>query len=204
MGIGNLGFENNVFKRKFRYTVELQNICGGQQVPKHYVKMADRPNISIEPTEINFLNAKSWIPGKASWETITLTYYDVANTYELKPLYDWLASVYNFADPRGIFGGLQQGSQKNDYAATAIISLWDGCGEELERWTIRDAWPEAVNFDSLDYSDSEAVTIELTLRYSDVFYQHMCPNYIPQNCCSPCGGIGGGLTLINVERTPLR
>ena len=74
MGIGRLGFQNTVFKRKFRFTFELEDICGGKKVPKHYVKVASRPNLSIEETEINFLNAKTWIPGKASWETMTVTY----------------------------------------------------------------------------------------------------------------------------------
>ena len=56
MGIGNLGFKNNIFKRKFRFTFELQDICGGQSVPRHYVKTAshqwllseyDDPNVTL-------------------------------------------------------------------------------------------------------------------------------------------------------------
>ena len=186
MGIGELGFENIVFKRKFRFTVTLYNICGYKIVPRFYVKMASRPKISIESTEINYLNGKTWIPGKAEWDTLQLTYYDVANTYALKPLYDWLASIYNYADPNGIYGNLQQASKKGDYTAVAVISAWDGCGEELERWTIRDAWPESIDFGDMDYSSSDEMNVELTLRYSDVYYQHFCPFYVPENCCTPC------------------
>ena len=182
MGIGNLGFNNLVFKRKFRYTFELFDICGDDEIPKHFVKIAARPSLSIEETEINFLNAKTWIPGKASWETITVTYIDVA-TIDAAPLFRWLASVYNFTDPIN----LQQGAIRGDYAATAVVKLWDGCGSLLETWELKDCWPTAVNFGDLDYSSSEEATIELTLRYSDVTYTPECPAFTIDPCCTGCG-----------------
>lgn len=181
MGIGQLGFKNLIFKRKFRYTLEFQDICGTQSVPRHYVKTASRPNLAIEETEINFLNAKTWIPGKGSWETMTVTYIDVA-TADVAPLFNWLASVYNFTDPIN----LEQGSQRQDYTATAILKLWDGCGQLLERWTMTDVWPTAINFGELDYASSDECTIELTLRYSNVKYEPICPGFEIHPCCTPC------------------
>jgi hypothetical protein len=181
MGIGHLGFKNLIFKRKFRFTFELQDICGNQFVPKHYVKVASRPNLSIEETEINFLNAKTWIPGKASWETITVTYIDVASL-DVAPLFNWLASVYNFTDPIN----LEMGSQRQDYTATAILKMWDGCGQLIERWEMTDVWPSSINFGDLDYAASDEATIELTLRYSNVKYFPECPGFTINPCCTPC------------------
>ena len=181
MGIGNLGFKNIVFKRKFRFTFELFDICGGLSVPKHYVKLAARPNLSVEETELNFLNAKTWIPGKAAWETITVTYIDVA-TADAAPLFTWLASVYNFTDPIN----LQMGSARSDYTATGVIKMWDGCGQLIEIWQMKDVWPTAINFGDLDYASSEEATIELTLRYSNVKYTPICPPFTINPCCTPC------------------
>ena len=182
MGIGQLGFSNLVFKRKFRYTFELFDICNSSDfVPRHYVKVAARPSLSIEETEVNFLNAKTWIPGKASWETITVTYIDVS-TSEAAPLFRWLASVYNFTDPIN----LEMGATRENYSATAVVKLWDGCGALIETWTMRDVWPTAVNFGDLDYANSEEATIELTLRYSDVTYVPECPNFPINPCCTGC------------------
>lgn len=186
MGIGQLGFKNLTFKRKFRFTFELFDICGGQSVPKHFVKVAARPSLSVEETEINFLNAKTWIPGKAAWETMTVTYVDVA-TIEVAPLFNWLASVYNFTDPVN----LTMGSTRADYTATAILKMWDGCGGLIEMWEMRDVWPTSINFGDLDYASSDEATIELTLRYSDVRYTPICPNFSIEPCCTPCdnGGV---------------
>ena len=186
MGIGPLGFQNVIFKRKFRYTFAVQNICGGQYLPPYYVKTAARPNLSVEETEINFLNAKMFIPGKATWETITVTYIDAVdqqNIANFQPLWNWLASLYNFTDPIN----LQMGSRRRDYAATGILNEYDGCGTLLNSWTLNNLWPTEVNFGELDYSSSEECTIELTFRYSDVIYTPICPAFPIQPCCSPCG-----------------
>lgn len=188
MGIGHLGFSNLIFKRKFRFTFELFDICGGQSVPKHFVKVASRPNLSVEEVEVNFLNAKTWLPGKAAWETMTVTYIDVATT-EMAPLFNWLASVYNFTDPVN----LQMGSKRSDYTGTGVLKLWDGCGQLLEIWEMKDMWPNAINFGDLDYASSDDVTIELTMRYSQVKYTAVCPGFEIDPCCSPCdsGGSNG-------------
>jgi len=181
MGIGSLGFNNLIFKRKFRFTFELFDICGNQSVPKHYVKVASRPQLTIDEVEINFLNARTWLPSKAYWNTMTVTYIDVA-TSEAAPLYSWLASVYNFTDPIQ----LQMGERRGDYTATGIIKMWDGCGFLLETWELDDVWPTDVNFGDLDYAASEEVTIDLTLRYSNVKYTPECPAFPINPCCSGC------------------
>ena len=191
MGIGVLGFSNTVFKRKFRYTLKIAAKVpegGGKpcraDVPEHYVKVASRPNLGIEEVELNFLNAKKWIPGKATWENLTVTYIDVA-TQEMKPLYDWLATMYDFTDPVQ----LDQGHLPDDYSGTAILTMWDGCGAPLEVWQMDDMWPTAINFGDLDYSSSEECTVELTMRYSQVSYKAFCPDeYEPKACCNPCQG----------------
>lgn len=183
MGIGNLGFSNLVFKRKFRFTFELFNICGNGSVPKHYVKVAGRPNLTIDETEINFLNAVTWIPGKAKWQTMSVTYLDVA-TADAAPLFNWLASVYNFTDPVN----LQMGSRRSDYTATGVLKLWDGCGQLIETWTMTDVWPSGIDFGEVDYSMSDICEIKLTMRYSNVQYQSSCPPITITPCCSPCGG----------------
>lgn len=181
MGLGRLGGSTLVFKRKFRWTFEIREVCGSRTIPRDFVKISARPNITIEDTEINFLNAKTWIPGKASWETITVTYYDVA-TIDNQTLWDWLASVYDFTDPVG----LRMASRRDDYAGVGSLILYDGCGAAIEQWELRDLWPQAINFQDLDYSNSEEMTIELTLRYSNVFYRSLCPNRPLEPCCTPC------------------
>lgn len=183
MGLGRLGGASIIHKRKFRWLFEIQQLPSGN-IPPYFVKLASRPNLSVEETEINFLNGKTWIPGKASWETITVTFYDVATDDNI-PLWSWLATVYNFLHPVS----LEQASMRRNYAGVAVLTLYDGCGAGIERWTMGDAWPQSVNFGELDYASSEEATIEVTLRYSNVSYVNLCGKQ-PKSTCIPC--LGGG------------
>lgn len=182
MGLGDIGNRNLIFKRKYRWTLAIDTCAG--KIPLNFVKLASRPNMTIEETEINFLNGKTWIPGKGTWETITVTYYDVGggpgNNFS-NAIYGWLNSVYEFRDPVR----LRQASKWGEYGGTATLLLFDGCGNEMERWILRQVWPQAINWGDLDYANSEEVTIELTLRYSEVEYSNSCGGIA--NCgCTGC------------------
>jgi hypothetical protein len=183
MGIGVIGQPDMVFKRKFRWTFEILGFCDNEKnvVPEHFVSVASRPNLSVDETEINHLNAKTFIPGKATWETITVTYLDVAHS-EMRSLWNWLATVYDFTDPVNLHQG-----EKRDWDATGLLSMYDGCGTLLEMWQLQRMFPTAINFGDLDYTSSDIATIELTLRYSDVKYRSYCPEYQPEPCCGGCG-----------------
>lgn len=177
MGIGRLGSPRTIIKRKFRWTLEIETPLG--LIPRYYVKTAARPQLDIDETEINFLNATTWVPGKGKWQTMTVKYIDVSNDDQMI-LYDWIATVYDFTDP--VF--LKQ-SEKSGYSGTALLTLYDGCGKALELWALKSCWPKSINFGDLDYANSEMAEIDLTLRFSEVTYQNICGRN-PRPICSGC------------------
>ncbi|MCI0560364.1 MAG: hypothetical protein MN733_17910, partial [Nitrososphaera sp.] len=95
MGMGPLGDPNIEPKRRFRFLFEVSFCNGTKTVPPYFVKMAARPDLSIEETELNFLNSKTWITGKPSWEQISVTYMDIS-TGDNFQLWSWIGTVYNF------------------------------------------------------------------------------------------------------------
>lgn len=189
MGLGALASSNAIFKRKYRWTFELETPCG--KIPETIVKLASRPNINIEETEINFLHGKMWIPGKASWETITVTYYDVVAEQDssITSLYNWLSTVYEFHKPETLKQSSKRGNGRQGgggYAGKGTLILYDGCGTAMETWTLGHVWPQAINFGDLDYSSSEEATVELTLRYSEVSYKTSCGPEFKACDCTGC------------------
>lgn len=189
MGIGALGFENTKFKRKFRFTFEIQDVCGNKNIPPGFVKTAARPSLTIEETEINWMHGKKWIPGKPAWEPITITYIDAHNPddQDYQNVYSWLTTLYNvferISTPQTKHRMASTGS---DYAGTGILKLLDGCGGVMEEWELYDVWPTTVNFGEVDYGSSDECTIELSLRYSDVKYTQYCPDALIIGCCETC------------------
>lgn len=203
MGMGRLGSNQIIHKRKFRWTFEvLRNGVGedgvaARNVPASFVKVASRPNLNIEETEINFLNAKRFLPGKGTWESVTVTYYDVAGDDVASNigLWDWLASVYDYTGGGETFNpNVRQSSKRECYSGTGVLLMYDGCGNPLEKWSMIDCWPQAINFGDLDYSSSEEATIEVTLRYSGVSYESYCDANPRATCCG-CESTGGGTSL---------
>jgi hypothetical protein len=190
MGMGKLAAPSTIFKRKFRWGLVITPKCGSVgEIPEYMVKVASRPNLSLEETEIHSKNGKMYIPGKASWETITVTFYDIVGSEvnsEVGSLYNWIIAMYNFIDTAGIRGPLQMADSIDQYAGVAVLTMYSGCGEPLEIWTLKDAWPQAINFGDLDYSSSEEATIEMTLRYCDVTYEAKCATVTKPDCCSVC------------------
>lgn len=185
MGIGELGQPNLIIKRKFRYTIEFNTRLG--PIPRHFVKVANRPQLEIDELEIQFLNASTWIPGKGRWQPLNITYIDT-NSSLMKPLYDWVATVYDFQGYSGVGGGgadLKQAERK-DWDATCSISVYDGCGSELERWTLGGVFPQAINFGDLDYGSNDECNIELTIRFDKAGIQGFCGTPTPQGRCTGC------------------
>jgi len=185
-----------VFKRKYRWTFALR--WNGQDIPENFVKLASRPNLTIEETEINYLHGKMWIPGKATWESITVTFYDVASnsTNSITPLYSWLASIYNFQSQSPAESmkqtTIQGSSEQGGWSGSGKLTMYDGCGNPMETWHLDGVWPSAINFGDLDYSSSEEATVECTLRYYKARYEAKGCTRPPQPVCICCGGGGGG------------
>ena len=191
MGLGKLGDPSIIIKRKFRYTLEIEQGESSScqwYIPPHFVKLAARPQLEIDETELNFLNAVTWVPGKGRWQPLTVTYIDVSTAgvenASMDGLYKWLTTVYNFMDNRESF--LLRQAEKRDWIGTATLRMFDGCGTPLETWILKSVWPQSINFGDLDYGDSEVATIELTLRYSDVIYERHCGLPGVESCCSGC------------------
>lgn len=179
MGIGRLGGDSVIHKRKFRWTFAVER--QGGDVPASFVKVAARPQLEIEETEINYLNAKTYLPGKGTWQSMSVSYYDVSvlNGQGNENLWSWLASVYDFTDNVA----LKQSSVRRCYAGQGVLTMYDGCGNPLEEFRMLDCWPQAINFGELDYSQSEECLIEVTLRYANIKYKNMCGNGFTAQCC---------------------
>jgi len=176
MGLGLLGQADNIFKRKFRWTMEFRGVCGikTSKIAPSFVKAANRPSLTIEETEINYLNGKMWIPGKGTPDTTQVTYYDIASGQGgnvVASLFTWLATVYNFTDPEGLTQSSKQNTTGGYTADEGVLTMLDGCGNAIDEFRYLSCWPTQINFGELDYSSNDECTIDLTLRYRNFVYK---------------------------------
>lgn len=186
MGIGLLGQPNTIIKRKFRYTIAFSSDNGTwEAIPPYYVKLAARPQLEMDELEIQFLNASTWIPGKGRWQPLNITYIDVANR-DMQGLYDWAATIYDF-QTYGKQGTDLKQSERMGWSGTGLLGIYDGCGNPVEKWTLKGCFIQAINFGDLDYGSNDECNIEVTIRYDRANLEDVgsC-GVLPNGQCKGC------------------
>ena len=123
-----------------------------------------RPNLTFKEIEVQHLNETIYFPSKPEWKPITLTLYDIKKNNN--PVFEWIKQVYN---PRDGFWQPPILPGKDYFKRTCRLKLYDGCGEVVETWVYENAWPQTIEFGELDMSQSEVVTIDITLRYDRAY-----------------------------------
>jgi len=184
MGLGTLGSkvkcpecdeefshcQHIVFKRKFRWVFEGETTKA--KFEPLFVKVAARPQLEIEETEINFLASKTWVPGK-QWEKMTVTAWDVKQDF-----WDTIMPLL-----------VEEGKEPTpEQLGTFKLGLYDGCGCLIESWMLEEATISGIRFGELDYSSSETCDIEFDVKYKKVTYKNECGQNLKYLPCHLGGG----------------
>lgn len=154
---------------RFAFLIEGVTMYGGLDVkPTH---KAQRPNISFKEIVLEHLTETIYMPGKVEFKPIQITLYDTYNPALNKenPVFKWIESYYYPTD--GVYGfGAQNNVQgANQFKKTAYLNMYDGSGCLVESWEFQNAWPQDINFNEVDYSSNDVMSIDLTLRYDRCF-----------------------------------
>jgi len=154
-------WQGAVFKRKFRWLFIIDGIVdsGVNALPP---EKGNRPNITMKSAAFEHLIETINFPLKPEWKPFELTLFDIKCKFW--PVWDkWLK---NFYDPeQGKFTPVVDAKYKKN----GTLTMYDGCGEKLERWTFENMYPSEINFDNLDMTDNAIMYINLTLTYDRAY-----------------------------------
>jgi len=177
---GTRGDACSVFKQKFRWLLTISGISGTKQEGVDVLPplKASRPSIVFKEMEVRHLTETIYYPTRPEWKPINLTLYDLKRN--VNPVFEWLREFY---DPQNgeITPAAENFGSANYPKKPAVIEMYDGCGEVLERWELDNAWPQSMEFGDLDMASSEFVVVDITLRYDRA------------NIVRGSGGAGGGV-----------
>lgn len=132
-----------------------------------WAKSVEKPSFDIDSQEYKLINHKYKYPGVATWNDIKISIVDPNE--RAKVLFETLqASGYNpraddAVDPEGIV----KKSATDIFRVGGEIQIHqiDSNGKVIEQWKLNNAWIKSVTFGSLDYSNDELVTIDITVSY---------------------------------------
>lgn len=162
------GLEGNgkYCKRQFRWMFRIPEVVGDPSSAQNGVsalppEKSSRPSLNFKEMEVKHLNEDYFYPGKPDWKPITLTLWDMKQG--INPVYNWLKEVYK---PET---GDWYPAKNGNLIKTCDLTLYDGVGTPIERWVWEDAWPQAINWQTLDMTQTGIVMVEITLRYARAY-----------------------------------
>lgn len=150
-------------KIKHRFRVRVINfgpIAGGLELTQQVVTV-DRPNVGFTHTEIHSYNSRMYYAAKPEWQSTNLTVRDDITNSVSKLVGHQVQKQMNFFEQTSAAAGI-------NYKFTTIIEILDGGNETVfETWTLEGCFLETINYQGLDYSSSDPVEIQLTIKFDN-------------------------------------
>ena len=154
-------------KLQYRFRVVLENF--GVSTPRSeltkQVMDVTRPNLTFDDVTLDVYNSRVYLPGKHTWEAITLNLRDDVNNSVSKLVGEQVQKQFDFFEQASAASGI-------DYKFTTRIEMLDGGNGAtapgiLETWELYGSFVQSVNYNTLAYGTSEPVTITLAIRYDN-------------------------------------
>ena len=126
------------------------------------LKSASRPSITFEEPPMHHNQEQVYFAGKHTFEPLALAWYDVEQEPDVsKAMWDWMEVCMPLSN-----GEAANVNTPRAYkSAEANLDMIDGVGTATESWGIYNGWPQAINWNALDYSASDLQLIEVKYRY---------------------------------------
>ena len=161
MGIGKLGATDTCFKYKNRWFLSIPEITneGVNALPP---SSSARPTLTFKEQSIEHTSETIWYPVKPEFKPISLKLYDLVTSENA--VFQWIKQIY---DPE--LGQWKLGQSVDGMKRKVNLTLYNGCGAEIENWVYENAYPSEVIFGELDMADGAFLTIDLTLRYDRAY-----------------------------------
>lgn len=140
-------------KRKNRFFMRFPSELG---IAEWTLVSASRPKVTVNATEIPFLNTSTWVAGRFNWETINVTLKDPIGPSSAQAVMEWVRLCAETVTGRM---GYAAGYKKDVY-----LEMLDPTGVGVEKWLLQGTFIADAGFGDLSYSDDAVAEISLTLR----------------------------------------
>lgn len=131
--------------------------AGGGGVIELALDSSALPTHMVEEIELNYLNERRYIAGRAAFESIPLVVKDMVDVGVASACKMWFEQVHN---PQTHKIGLAR-----DYKKIADLILMGPDGTMERTWRLHGCWPTAINYGQLDMNSNDIVRIEMNLRF---------------------------------------
>jgi hypothetical protein len=115
-----------------------------------------RPSMTINKTDIRFMNETNYVAGSYVWNELDLTFLDVIGPSTSQQLMEWVRLEVESLTGRM---GYAAGYKKNIY-----LKAVDPTGVDVEKWFLEQCMITSVDFGDNDYGTDDIQTVTLKLQ----------------------------------------
>ena len=126
-------------------------------IPAYLIKAMNRPQITFEEVELNHINVKRYIKGKAQWQPIDIVLYDPVVPSGAQAVLEWIRLGHESVTGRDGYSDF--------YKKDVTFNLLGPVGDIVEEWRLVGTYIEQADFGEMDYASTDPAEITLTLKY---------------------------------------
>ena len=155
---------NEMFFTPFEPKLSNRFIMNIEGIPAFLVKTTGRPNITLNEVELNHINVKRYVKGRAEWQQLTVTLYDPIVPSGAQAVMEWVRLHHESVTGRDGYSDF--------YKKDITFNVLGPVGDKVEEWVLKGAMIQEANFNDLDYANgTDVVDITLTLGYDYAILQ---------------------------------
>jgi len=154
-------------KLKFRFRVTLENFGISQPTTEMTKQVMDftRPQVAFNQIEIPIYNSRVYLAGRPEWQASTIQFRDDAGGQVAKLVGEQVQKQFDFMEQSGAAAGI-------DYKFITRCEILDGGNGAneatvLETWEMYGCYLQDINYNNVDYSTNDPVTITAQIRYDN-------------------------------------
>lgn len=139
--------------RKNRFLFRFPSDLGIQE---WWVASGSRPHIMQNEKEIPFLNTSTYVVGKYTWESITLTLRDPIGPSASQAVMEWVRLHSESVTGRQGYAVA--------YKRDIVLEMLDPTGVVVSQWVLKNCMLTDVDFGQLSYDDDGLADITIKIR----------------------------------------
>ena len=160
-------------KRNFRFKVQFSNSDFNSaelnnSTELYFAKTATKPSFTMGSTEHAYLNHTFKFPGRITWSDVTITMVDPGGAQGVGYV---LASMLNKAGyvlpATAVYNTISKETAVASIGGSNAITItqMDAEGNDVEQWTLYNAFIADTSFGSLDYGSEDLTEYSITIKY---------------------------------------
>jgi len=156
--------QNEIFGQQFEPKTQNRFILYVDGLPSFVIHTAQRPTIAFDDITLDHINIKRKYKGKGEWQDITLGLYDPIVPSAAQSVMEWVRLSHESVTGREGYSDF--------YKKDITINILGPSGEKVEEWTLKGAYVKQAQFGDMDWSSSDVIDVQLTIRYDYAILQY--------------------------------